>query len=474
MKLLADVSPLRESPAFRRLWVGTTTSSVGSALTRFAVMLQVYDVTRSSFAVGAIGIAQLVPLLLIGLPGGSLADRVDRRKLVLICNCGTTLGAVALTVQAFAGSRSVWLLYVLVTIQASISSVSVPARQTFVPRLLPKSKLQAGLALNRLSFQIMLIVGPALAGVITAVPVLGLRGCYLIDTLSFAASFYGVLRMPAMPPDTKAKTRPGLRSVVQGVAYIGRTPVLAGAFLADLNATIFGLPIALFPAINAERFGGDPRTLGLFTAAIGVGGLVSGVFSGPLKHLARQGLAMIAAVAIWGAAFAGFALADSLWLTLTMLAVAGAADTFTVVLRGTIVQTTTPDELRGRVTAADFVVGGGGGQLGNVEAGAVASLTTPVISALSGGLATVAVAVIIAFALPAFTRYKYRPLPEREVVGLNSVTDLEQQGAGPAGGGMEERVEAGSAADTDGLGRLAVDGDADLPRAAEHQVDVAG
>ena len=297
----------------------------------------------------------------------------------------------------------------LVTVQACISSVSVPARQTFVPRLLPPDKLQAGLALNRFSFQIMLIVGPALAGLITAVPALGLRGCYVIDTLSFAASFYGVVRMPPEAKETRPAARPGFRSVWQGVAYIGRTPVLAGAFLADLNATIFGLPVALFPAINAERFGGDPRTLGLFTAAIGVGGLVSAAFSGPLKHVSRQGLAMLVAVAVWGAAFAGFAVAASLWLTLTMLALAGAADTFTVVLRGTIVQTTTPDEFRGRVTAADFVVGAGGGQLGNVEAGALGSLTTPVISALSGGLATVAVAVIIAVAMPAFSRYRFEP-----------------------------------------------------------------
>ncbi len=407
--LLADVSPLRESPAFRRLWAGTTLSAVGSALTRFAVMLQVYDLTRSPFAVGAIGIAQLVPLLLIGLPGGSLADRVDRRTLVLACHCAATLTVAGLAAQALAGSHRVWLLYLLVTVQASISAVSVPARQTFIPRLLPPDKLRAGLALNRLSFQVMLIIGPALAGMITATPGIGLRGCYLFDLLSFAAGFYGVVKIPPMPPQADAPSRPGFRSVVHGIAYIGRTPVLAGAFLADLNATIFGLPVALFPAINAERFGGDPRTLGLFTAAIGVGGLVSAALSGPLRHLARQGRAMLIAVAIWGAAFAGFAVATSLWLTLATLALAGAADTFTVVLRGTIVQTITPDELRGRVTAADFVVGAGGGQLGGLEAGAVGSLTTPVLSALSGGLATVVVAGVIALALPAFTKYKFKP-----------------------------------------------------------------
>jgi MFS family permease len=167
-----------------------------------------------------------------------------------------------------------------------------------------------------------------------------------------------------------------------------------------------GLPVALFPAINAERFGGNPRTLGLFMAAIGVGGLVSGALSGPVGHITRQGRAMLWAVAIWGA---GFAIARTLWLTLAMLAIAGAADVFTVVFRGTIVQQTTPEEFRGRVTAADYVVGLSGGQLGNLEAGALGSLTSPTISALSGGLVTVAGAIVIGLALPAFARYRAQP-----------------------------------------------------------------
>jgi MFS family permease len=166
------------------------------------------------------------------------------------------------------------------------------------------------------------------------------------------------------------------------------------------------LPVALFPAINAERFGGDPRTLGLFVTAIGVGGLVSAALSGPIRHVRQQGRAMLCTVAVWGAAFAGFAVAPTLWLTLSLLAIAGAADTFTVVFRGAIVQTSTPDELRGRVTAADFVVGSGGRELGNVEAGALGSLTTPTVSALCGGLATIAGAIVIGLALPAFTRYR--------------------------------------------------------------------
>ena len=408
-RLLADIRPLRESPAFRRLWAGSTLSAVGGALTMFAVPLQVYDITRSPLAVGAIGLAQVVPTVAIGLLGGAVADAVDRRTLVLAATSGSAAVSAALAAQAFAGLQSVWLLYALVAVSSSISAINAPARRTFIPSLLPAGQLTAGLALDRLSFQLMLIAGPAMAGLITAAPGLGLPACYLIDAVSFAFSLYGVARLPALPRLAARGRLPGVRSVAAGVRYIGRSQVLKGAFLADLNATIFGLPVALFPAINAERFGGDPRTLGLFTTAIGIGGLITAVLSGPVGRITRPGRAMLAAVAVWGAAFAGFAIATTLWLTLFMLAIAGAADTFTVVFRGTIVQQSTPEEFRGRVTAADYVVGVSGGQLGNLEAGALGSLTSPAISALSGGLITIAGAVVIALTLPAFTRYRAGP-----------------------------------------------------------------
>ncbi|HEY1639629.1 MAG TPA: MFS transporter [Streptosporangiaceae bacterium] len=435
--LLTDISPLRESPAYRRLWAGSTLSAVGSALTMFAVTLQVYRLTHSPLAVGLIGLAQMVPLLLIGLLAGSLADAVDRRRLVLVTTIGLAAMSVALAAQAFAGLRQLWLLYAITVVQASLSAVNQPARRTFIPALLPPRLLPAGLALNRVTFQVMMIAGPALAGLITAVPALGLRFCYLIDAVSFTAAIYGVARLPVLRA-ADSLTRPGLRAVAEGVSFIRRTPVLAGAFLADLSATVFGLPSSLFPAINAERFGGDPRTLGLFATAVGVGGLASAVLSGPVSRVSRQGLAMLVAVAVWGGAFAGFAVAPGLALTLALLAVAGCADTVTVVLRGIIVQTAAPDRLRGRITAADFVVGAGGGQLGNLEAGALGSLTTPVISALAGGLVTIAAVVIIGVRLPAFSRFRAQPHPAAP--GTEPGTD----GPGAAEHGT---AEPGAAAD---------------------------
>jgi MFS family permease len=411
VRLLTDITPLRRYPAFRRLWLGLMLSQVGSAMTSFAVALQVYDLTRSSAAVGGIGLAIFLPLLLITLPGGTLADRVDRRRLFLLATAGQAAESAALV--TLAGSTVRWALYALVAVNSALVAISAPAQQALIPRLVPKEQLPAAMALNRIVFQVVLIAGPTLAGVVTAAA--GLRGCYLADVLSYAGAFWAVGRLPAMPPGKSAGPRQsGLALTREGLAFIRRTPVLCGAFLADVNATFFALPTSLFPAINAARFHGDPRTLGLFTAAIGVGGLVSAVFAGPLRQASRLGLVMLTCVAVWGGAFALFAVAPSLWLTLLALALAGLADTFTVVLRGTIVQTVTPDEFRGRVNAADFLVGAGGGQLGALESGVIGSLTTPVISALSGGLLTIAGAIAIGAALPGFRRYRGGQATEAE------------------------------------------------------------
>jgi hypothetical protein len=313
-----------------------------------------------------------------------------------------------------------------------------------VASLLPPRLLPAGLALNRVSFQVMLTVGPGLAGLITAAAGGHLQACYLIDAVSFGAALYGVGKLPAMPPQPGA-ARPSPRAVAEGLAFIRRSQVLAGAFAADLNATVFGLPVALFPAINAERFGGNPTTLGLFTAAVGVGGLVSSAFTGPVAHLRRQGAVMLCTVAIWGAAFAGFAVASSLWLVLLLLALAGAADTFTVVLRGAIVQAVTTDELRGRLTAAEYVIGAGGESVGRLESGAVGSLTTPVIGALSGGLVTVALSAVLGLLLPDFARYRAR-LPGHAADGARPPTAAGSVAAATAAEGSRPAEPAEPAA----------------------------
>ena len=266
VKLLADVTPLRESPAFRRMWAGGVLSAVGGALTNFAVTLQVYELTKSPAAVGLLGLAVLVPTLAVGLFGGAAADALDRRKVVLAATAAQALVSATLAAQAYAGLGWVWLLYVLVAAASAVEAVNVPARRTVLAALLPPGQLAAGQALNRLTFQVMMTVGPAVAGVIVAAPHLGFGGCYLIDSASFAAAAYGAARLPSVGSKSSSPERTRLSAVTAGVSFIRRTPVLAGTFLADLNATFFGLPTSLFrrstpsgSAVTRARSACSPR-----------------------------------------------------------------------------------------------------------------------------------------------------------------------------------------------------------------------
>jgi predicted GNAT family acetyltransferase/MFS-type transporter involved in bile tolerance (Atg22 family) len=408
-RLLPDFGPARDHPAFRRLLAGGLLSTLGGSMTSFAVVLQLWDLTRSSLAVGLLGLT-FVPVLVVGLLGGAVADTVDRRKLALAVSGCLMAVSAAFAAQAWAGPGQVWLLYALAMVQAVLQATAAPSRRTFMPRLVPPEQLTAAIALNTLSSRIVMLAGPALAGLIAAAG--GVRACYAIDAVSFVASLYATARLPAMRPAGPAadgavsRRRPSLGATAAGLRFIGRQPVLVAAFLTDLDAMLLGLPVALFPALNAAHFGGSPRTLGLLNAAVGAGGLVSAVLSGPASRVARPGRGMLAGTMIWGAAIACFGLTASLPLALLMLAVAGAADTLTVTFRAAMVQTVTPDELRGRVSSVEYIIGTGGAPLGNVESGAVASLTSPAISTVAGGLGCLAIAALIGLMFPAFARYR--------------------------------------------------------------------
>ena len=407
-RLLPDFRPARDHPAFRRLLAGGLLSSLGGSMTSFAVVLQVWDLSRSSLAVGLLGLT-FVPVLVVGLLGGSAADVVDRRKLALVTSVGLMAVSAMFAAQAYAGLGLLWPLYLLAMVQAVLQAASAPARRTFVPRLVPPDQLTAAIALNTLSGRITMLFGPALAGLIAAA--WGLKTCYAVDTVSFVASLYATARLPAMRPlgHEAPRRRPSVRATAEGLRFIGRRPLLVAAFLTDLDAMLLGLPVAVFPALNAAHFGGSPRTLGLLNAAVGVGGLLTAALSGPAARVSRQGRGMLAGTMIWGAAIAVFGVTRSLPAALLMLAVAGAADTLTVTFRSAMVQAVTPDEFRGRVSSVEYIIGTGGGPLGNVESGTVASLTTPVVSAVSGGLGCLAIAALIGLLCPAFTRY--RPIP---------------------------------------------------------------
>lgn len=377
-----DVRPLRTSPGFRRIWVSTTFASFGHQLALVAVLAQSWQLTGDPVAVGAVGLAQAVPMVAGGLVGGVLADVFDRRRLVLATTAGQIVAATGLAAQAFAHLGSFSLLLLLVGLQSGCASLGAAARRTFFAALLPEHQVSAGLALANISFQAAMLVGPALGGVVTAE--WGPSACYAADAGCLLVAAYGVLRLPAMRPAGGTRVRPA--TVVQGLTYVVRAPVLAGAFLTDVFATVLAMPIALFPALSAERFAGDPKTLGWFLSAIAVGGLAAGLLSGSFTKLRRLGVVQLVAAAVWGVALLGFGLATPLWLALVCLAVAGAADTVAVVSRGALVQLATPDSHRGRVSGVEFVVGAALPDLGNFRAGAVAGVTSPAFAAVSGGL----------------------------------------------------------------------------------------
>lgn len=405
MRLLADVRPLRESPEFRRLWAGMGLSSVGSRMTGFMLILQVYQRTDSSAMVGVLSLIQGTAMLVTGLFGGSLVDALDRRRLVLVTSAALASVSAALAGLALLTERQLWPLLTLAALQAMPQGVDGPARRVFVPRLLPTARVAAGLALFQFPAHVSRLAGPVLAGVLAAG--VGAPVCYLIDSVSFVAALYGVGRLPAMPPEGPP-ARPRLRDTVDGLRFIRRQPLLVGIFLADLDAMILGMPIAVFPALNAAHFGGSAGVLGLLTGAPAIGGLLGAMLSGPVAQARRPGRMMLAAVAVWGGAVAAFGVASLLWLALPLLVVAGAADSASVVLRATIVQLMVPDRLRGRVTSVDFLVGFVGPDLGNFEAGALASLTSPVISAVSGGLATVVGVGLLGAGMPALASFELR------------------------------------------------------------------
>jgi MFS family permease len=410
-RLVVDIAPLRESGDYRRLFAGSVLSAIGSQMTTFAVALQVYLLTHSSAAVGGTALVNAIPGIVFGMFGGSIIDSVDRRRLVLLTSSLMALVSAGLAAQAFMGFDHLWLIYSLVAFQSIFVAINAPARRTFMPKLLRPELIPAGVALTMLTAHTALFVGPVIAGLVTAAG--GLKLCYVIDAASFFAALYGVARLPPMRPDASA-ARPGFRAVLSGLAFIRREKVLASVLLADINATVLAMPIALFPAINAARFHGSPKTLGLLTAAIAAGGIIGSGLSGPVNRIARKGRAMLAAGGIWGLALAAFGLVGSLWATLLCLAVAGLADVSSVVLRSTIIQVNTPDEFRGRVNATEFVAGGSMPQIGNFRAGLVASASTPNISAFSGGIAAAVGSLILAFAFPALVRYG-SPGPEQAV-----------------------------------------------------------
>ncbi|MCE0535480.1 MFS transporter [Kineosporia rhizophila] len=398
-----DTRPLAV-PAFRRLLIGQSAAFVGSMLTAVAVSVQMWDITHSSFYVGMVGLAGLVPVVMFGLYGGAVADAVDRRSLYLLSATVTWTITLSLLLQTLFDVRSPWLILALIFVQAAGFAVSSSTRGAIVPRLVEPHLVPAANALNYTMGNIGQVIGPLVAGALVVMPH-GYLFAYGTDAVLFTAALWAGLELPSIPPTGVGNTL-GLQSVIDGLAFIARSPMLWMSFLVDICAMVLAMPTALFPAIAEERFDGN---VGPLYAAIAVGSVVAGLLGGWIGRVRRQGRALVLAVIGWGACVALAGLGQNLWLVFALLALAGAADLVSAVLRQTILQTFAPDDMRGRMQGVFVTVVAGGPRLGDARAGGMASLTSPTVSWVAGGIACVVVVAGIGATVRSFWTYEAGP-----------------------------------------------------------------
>ncbi|WP_018682592.1 MFS transporter [Actinokineospora enzanensis] len=411
-RVVIDTRPLRIRD-YRRMWVSTVVTAIGSQLTAVAVPKQVYDLTGSSGYVGLTGAVGLVPLLVFGLWGGAIADALDRRKVMLYSNIGVAVTSALFWIQAFTGLRSVAVVLVLLGLQQACVAINMPARSAAIARLVPPELLPPANALSFTTFTFGMVFGPLLAGAL--IPVLGLSTLYLIDTVALAIASSMVWLLPPIEPGENASRTAGVRDIVAGFRYLAVRKLLLVSFLVDIIAMVAGMPRALFPEM-AERTFGDPpgggSALGWLYAAIPIGSAVFGLFSGAFSRIPRQGAVITLAIILWGASMAAFGLSHSLWLAAFFLALGGGADLISAVHRSSMLQTEATDEMRGRMQGVFTVVVAGGPRIADLTHGWGAALFGTAAAATVGGLLVIVLTLGLIVWLPSFWRYRFVPKPE--------------------------------------------------------------
>ena len=423
MALLLDLAPLRASPPFRRLVIGLGVSNLGAQLTVVAVGLQVYAITGSTLSVGVLGICALVPLVLLGLYGGALVDAYDRRRVALASSLGLWLVTMALALQAWLHVDSVLLLYALVAVQSAGFAINNPARTSIIPRLVEARLLPAANVLTTIETNVALTVGPLLGALLVAVWDFG--PAYTIDALLFTFALWALWRLPDLPPLTadgsagSGSSRRGFASIVEGLHYLATRPNVRMTFVVDLIAMVFAMPRVLFPAVGVVFLGGGATTTGLLSAAYAAGAVLAGVFSGGLVAMRWQGRIITGSILAFGASVAAFGMvlvvagpgrpADvlvvALALAMLFLALAGGSDAISSVFRQTILQSATPDQMRGRLQGVFIVVVAGGPRLGDLALGAESSWVGEGWAAVLGGVTCMLVLSLVVAVQRRFLRY---------------------------------------------------------------------
>jgi Transmembrane secretion effector len=416
-RLFADTTPLR-TPDFRRLWLTGIVTVIGANLTIFAVPVQLYALTQNSAYVGLAGLFALVPLVVFGLLGGAWADAMDRRLLLIITSCGLAVASVLLWLQALLELNNVWVVLCLLSVQQAFYAINQPTRSAAIPRMLPGDQLPAANSLNMTVFQLGAIVGPLLAGVM--LHWVDLSTLYLIDAITCILPIWATFRLSPIPPINGGQRSSGwgFGAVLDGFRYLAGNHVVLMSFVVDLIAMILGMPRALFPQMAHESFGGPVEggtTMALLAAAMSMGAVAGGVFSGWLPRIRRQGLAVVVAIVVWGLAMVGFGVAGGLahgtagtvlWIAVVFLAIGGAADMVSAAFRSTILQQAASDELRGRLQGVFTVVVAGGPRLADALHGGAAAVVGTTVAAAGGGALVVVGVMIAALLVPAFIRYR--------------------------------------------------------------------
>ena len=397
-----DITPLRVSREFRLLWSGLAVSSLGNRIAFVALPIQVYDLTGSTLAVGLLELAFLVPLFTLSIVGGALADRIDRRRLIVGSELAGVATAGVLAFNASLPDPQLWVVYVFGTATMSVFALAAPAQRSSVPLLVERKHVTAALTLKSVTGSASFVIGPALAGILVAT--VGFGATYIADAATYLIGAAVVSRMRPIAPVGDGGA-PGFRSVVQGLRYVRTQHALVGSFAADLNAMVFGMPSALFPAVGAERFPDQEWAIGLLYAAPFVGSFLASSLSGWTRRVTRHGRVVIGGVAVWGTAIAGFGLVDAMVPSLILLAVAGAADMVSGVSRQAMLQLASPPEMLGRMEGVGMAVWTSGPALGNAEAGIVAHATTVNTAIVSGGVLCVVGIGVLAALLPGFRRF---------------------------------------------------------------------
>lgn len=415
-KHLVDTTPLRISRDFRWLYIGRTGLLVGAMLTETALIWQIYQLSGSNLAVGAAAASGGIGIVAGLLVGGVLADRFDRRRILVTVRVPGLLVALALLMNALQDEPLLWFLFAAVVADTFLAGLSIPASFAAVPSLVGQENVAAASALNGLTGQLTGVAGPALAGIVIAAG--GTEWCYALNVVGFVVFAVAMIFVGPMPPDHSAdEQETDTYSLKDAFAFVRRNKVVAGVLLIDIMPMLFAWPKGLFPALATEQFHGGSVAFGLLSAAAGVGAFLAAAFSGRVTKAAKPGLVVVIAASLWGAAMVGLALSPWLALGLVFLAVSGASDLVSEVLRTGLLQNHTPDRLRGRVTSLWLAQATVSPALGNLQAGALAGPLGLGGAILAGGIACIAGVAVVGWRLPAFRRATMEaPQPEPAAV----------------------------------------------------------